>query len=133
MVTLVNTSAQNAQRAQERLAAVMPYGMAGEKTLFHYWQEHLICSNTVCIDGQPAFIVFWHRGLDCSLIINGVASIQDGADRSDALYAGFEELAKVAQCSSIIFHSTRAGMARKAEKFGFLPWTVAYRKDLSHG
>ena len=129
MIELVEASHDQAKRAQEILAPIMSYGV-DQKGLYHAWQEGWLRCDTVCVDNVSTFIVFHHKAMDPTLIVNGLACLLDGEDRWDLLMNGLDALAEKHGCKSIVFHSARGGVMKKALVSGYQAECVAYRKWL---
>ncbi len=131
MIKLVKATQEEIDTGAARLLPLSPHGITAEQLAAKLNLGHVM-ARTVMVDGQKAFIVFFHFDGDC-LCVNAAASFLNGQDRWHELMTALDSLAEQHQCREILFHSARGGVSEKAPAHGYDPVSVLYRKEISRG
>lgn len=110
--------------------ALIPEKYRNVDWLVSNWREQRIKCDTVCVDGENLYLIYWHVTPDNGIIFNACVAIQESYKFSVVLLAceRIAEREKAAYMRGLII---RPGMLTLMQHFGWETHGVMMHKNLS--
>lgn len=118
LVTVLPAEKNEAERMACLFDSLAPLAFVAEKYLQMAVTNGAIIAEQVTYDSQPAFLLWWHKGVDC-LWINACQSYDSGAPL-DAAFIAVDLIRQREQMQFVRFMTLRGGMVKAALAHGYI-------------
>lgn len=119
MIDLLPVGSVESDRAARQFESLAPANCRGDRWLSRSITTGETKVEQIQFNGIPAFLFWWHKSVDNGLWIDGCQSYDNDLDIAIA-FAGASKLQHREGCSYVRFMTIRQGLAKAAEKYGYV-------------
>lgn len=118
MVDLLPASLEDAESKAKLFEAIAPVNCRRDGWLHRAVVVKQLTVEQVAYNGQPAFLLWWHKSIDDGLWISACQSYDNDIPPQVA-FLGIAKLRTREKCGYVRFMTIRAGLAHLAKKMGY--------------